>query len=264
MRPSFVKAQRSLATGSRSIILGAAFGGILLHGCATNEKIKLAADGAPEYQNLQISYDLASTPAFERLDQPVQQTASVEPAAHGQSPPTNRPWTRRRVHLDLQYPYPGLHPAFARATLRIVVDNTKPEEKPHPAESKNLFSFTFTSPSGGTSVSGTSAVQPAKNSATTEPSRLPSDDQSDLVATEEVLYIDLPKTELDKVLAELAKAEFFKLPSNPDGASHVAVVLNKGRCEKGWARDEQLDRLVELLRRHGAPLPAPMAQPKKT
>ncbi len=83
-----------------------------------------------------------------------------------------------------------------------------------------------------------------------------------MAATEEVLYIDIPKTELDEVLTGLAKTDFFKLPSNPDGASHVVVVFNKGRCEKGWAREEHLDRLVDLLRRHGAPIPAP--EPKKT
>jgi len=44
----------------------------------------------------------------------------------------------------------------------------------------------------------------------------------------------------------------------------VLVVVNKGRCEKGWSRDEQLDRLVELLRRHGAPLPATALEAKKS
>ena len=96
------------------------------------------------------------------------------------------------------------------------------------------------------------------------PANLPPDEQEELVATEEVLYIDLPKTEIDALLRELAQEDFFKAPSNPDGQSHVLVVVNKGRCEKGWSRDEQLDRLVELLRRHGAPLPATALEAKKS
>jgi hypothetical protein len=239
---------------AQSVALVVTFVSLSLPGCTVNEKVKLAANGAPEYQHLQISYDLASTPELQRLDQPpaVEQTANVEPASSNQSAaPTSRPWTRRRVHLELQYPCPGVHPAFARATLRIVTDSAKipkPGAKPRSNEWRDAFSF--------------SATIPVKTAESPEPSKLPPEDQEDLAATEEVLYIDIPKTELDEVLTELAKTDFFKLPSNPDGASHVVVVFNKGRCEKGWAREEHLDRLVDLLRRHGAPIPAP--EPKKT
>jgi len=239
---------------AHSVALLATFVALWLPGCAVNEKVKLAANGAPEYQHLQISYDLASTPELQRLDQPsaVEQTANVELASNNQSAaPASRPWTRRRVHLELQYPCPGVHPAFARATLRIVTDsakNAKPEPKPRSSEWRDVFSF--------------SATTPVTKTESPEPSKLPPEDQEDLAATEEVLYIDIPKTELDEVLTELAKTDFFKVPSNPDGASHLVVAFNKGRCEKGWAREEHLDRLVDLLRRHGAPIPAP--EPKKT
>jgi hypothetical protein len=252
------------------VALVATVTGLSLSGCTYSEKIKLAANGAPEYQTLQISYDLASTPELKRLDQPsgiVEQTAGVEPASNDQPSSTaTRPWARRRVHLELQYPYPGIHPAFARATLRIVTDVKKPrpEENSGKAAWQDPFSFT------GTPVTysqhtpgGMSAPIPAKKPEPSEPSKLPPEDQEDLAASEEVLYIDLPKTELDDVLAELAKTDFFKLPSNPDGASHLVVVFNKGRCEKGWSHEERLDQLVDLLRRHGAPLPASMADPKK-
>lgn len=256
-----------LRRATRSGALAAILAGISLPGCTVEEKIKVAANGAPEYQNLQISYDLASTPELQRLDQPlgVEQTSNVEPTPKSESAPTTRPWTRRRVHLELQYPYPGVHPAFARATLRIVTDTkkSKPDETPIITEWKGAFSgtpVTYSQHSPG----GMSAPIPAKKADPLEPAKLAPEDQEDLAATEEVLYIDLPKTEIDELLAELAKADFFKLPSNPDGASHLLVVFNKGRCEKGWARDDRLDRLVDLLRRHGAPLPAPPTEPKKT
>jgi hypothetical protein len=238
-----------------------------MSGCSwtPNEKIKVAANGEPRYQNLQISYDLATTPELASLDQPspVEQTAHVEPANDGQSSQTTRPWTQRRVHLELQYPYPGIHPAFARATLRIVTDARKKPESKH-------FVWGFQESFSGSSVTDSQHApggMSAPNSGTpasSEPAKLSPENQLDGAATEEVLYIDLPKTALDEVLTELAKADFFKLPSNPDGASHLVVMFNKGRCEKGWARDQRLDRLVDLLRKHGAPLPAPPIEPKKS
>jgi hypothetical protein len=249
VRPLTLGVRRSLREiGSAAV--AAALVALLVPGCTSSEKIKLAANGAPEYRNLQISYDLASTPELRRLDEPspVEQTAHVEQTSHSEPAKPTRPWTRRRVHLELQYPYPGVHPAFVRATLRIIADaKNKSQEKP------SAWSLPF-------------ASSPPKKAQPTEPAALPPDDQEDAAATDEVLYIDIPKTEVDAVLGELAKADFFSLPSNPDGASHVVVVFNKGRCEKGWSRDERLDRLVELLRQHGAPLPAPRpdAVPKKT
>jgi hypothetical protein len=240
-----------------------------LAGCAANETIKIGADGSPAYHNLQIIYDLASTPDLRRLDQPprIDQTSAVELASNNQPVVTTRPWTRRRVHLELQYPYPGVHPAFARATLRIVTDaekKPKPSEKPRSTDWKDAYPLAATSVAYSQPASGgTSTFIPAKKPEAPEPSRLPPEDQEDGDVTEEVLYIDLPKTELDDVLTELAKTDFFKRPSNPDGASHVVVALNKGRCEKGWTREEHLDRLIDMLRRHGAPLSATAAEINK-
>src|SRR5580704_15455095 len=253
---SFAISLKRQRPGTGPVAVAALCVGLFAPGCTFNEKIKVAANGAPEYQNLQISYDLASTPEFRHVDLPtqVEQTAHVDLASNIQSAsPPERPWTRRRVHLELQYPYPGVHPAFARATLRIVTDGakkSKPETKPGSSEWKDVFSFS------GPSVIDSQREPAGKKTDALEPSKLPPDDQEDLAATEEVLFIDIPKTELDEVLTELAKTDFFKLPSNPDGASHLVVVFNHGRCEKVWAREDHLDRLVDMLRRHGAPIPA--------
>jgi hypothetical protein len=232
-----------------------------------NERIKVAANGTPEYQNLQISYDLASTPQFGRLDQPptVEQASNSDLSPSSKPAESPRPWTRRRVHLELQYPYPGVHPAFARATLRIETDTkrVKPEEKPFAWGLPEAFSGTPVTYSQHTP--GGMGAPKVKKPEAVEPAKLSREDLEDLAVSEEVLYIDIPKTEVDAVITELGNADFFKRPSNPDGESHVSIVFNKGRCEKGWTRDEQLDRLVDLLRRHGAPLPVPPpAEPKKS
>ena len=266
---AFRKSMTRLPAARCSAAVAAACVALWLPGCAWSEKIKVANDGSPEYQNLQITYDLASTPDLQRLDQPapIVQTSSVDskPGSEAGAAAT-RPWTKRRVHLELQYPYPGVHPAFARATLRIVTDVkiSKAPEKPAAVDWSNAFSGSPVTYSQH-SPSGMSAPQPMKKpEPVAPPANLPPEEQEELAATEEVLYIDLPKTEIDTLLRELAKEEFFKAPSNPDGQSHMLVVVNKGRCEKGWSRDEQLDRLVELLRRHGAPLPATALEAKKS
>jgi hypothetical protein len=263
VRPLQLNTGRSLRIASTALV--ATLVVVSVSGCTWSEKIKVASNGAPEYQNLQISYDLASTPELRKPEESsaVEQTAHIELASNDATLQTVRPWTRRRVHLELQYPYPGIHPAFARATLRIVTDSKK-----QPA--KKLFVWGLPEGFPGTSVtysqhspSGMSApIQ--KKPASTEPAPLSPEDQDDLISTEEVLYIDLPKTELDEVLTGLAKADFFKVPSNPDAEAHLLVVFNKGQCEKVCPREQHLDRLVELLRQHGAPLPAPATEPKKS
>lgn len=228
----------------------------LLPGCAWDEKIKLAADGASVYQQLHVSYDLASTPDLQRLDQPapIVQTSSVDRDGSPPNAKPPRPWTRRRVHLELQYPCPGVHPAFARATLRIVTDVPKVVPPAKPA--------TVAVKAGASGVS-VSASQPAAKPDLNEPAQIPADDQGEPGAVDEVLYLDIPKTEIDSLLHDLAQQDFFRHASNPDGESHLLVVVNKGRCEKGWTREQELDKLVELLRRHGTPLPAPAVDPKK-
>jgi hypothetical protein len=228
----------------------------LVPGCAWDEKIKVAKDGAPIYQELHVSYDVASTPDLQRLDQPapIVQTAGFDRDGIPTHAKPIRPWAKRRVHLEVQYPCPGVHPAFARATLRIITDVTKPSVPDKPA------AVAVKASPAGASVS---VSQPAAKPDANEPAQLPPDEQADPAAIDEVLYLDIPKSEIDSLLRDLAEQDFFRRPSNPDGESRLLVTVNKGRCEKGWTHEQVLDKLVELLRRHGSPLPAPAVDPKK-
>jgi hypothetical protein len=220
-------------------------------GCSWSEKIQVAANGAPQYQNVQISYDLAATSEINRSNQPpvIEQTANVELASN--NPPTkpSRPWTPRRVHLEIHYPCPGAPPGFARATLRI-----ETEKKQEAKKDNKLFPWAWSA----------TTPTPEPKKAEVEPAALPAEDRADLVAADQVLYIDLPKPELDEVLTELSRADFFTRPSNPDGESRVRVTYDKGQCEKGWVRHERLDKLVDLLRSQGTPLPVPPVVSKKS
>ena len=228
----------------------------LVPGCAWDEKIKVAKDGAPVYQELHVSYDVASTPDLERLDQPapIVQTAGFDRDGIPTHAKPIRPWTKRRVHLEVQYPCPGVHPAFARATLRIITDTTKPSVPDKPAN------VAVKAGPGGASVTVT---EPAAKLDANEPAKLPADEQADPAAVDEVLFLDIPRSEIDSLLRDLAEQDFFRRPSNPDGESRLLVTVNKGRCEKGWTREQDLDKLVELLRRHGSPLRAPVDSKKK-
>lgn len=250
MQPSPTRVRRSLP--STVTLIGAAIALLLeVPGCSWNEKIQVAANGAPQYQNLQISYDLASTPEINRANQPpvIEQTANVELASNNPPARPSRPWTPRRVHLEIHYPCAGAQPGFARATLRI-----ETEKKPEAKKDDKAFLWAW---SGGVST-----PEPTKTGV--EPASLPAEDRADLAAADQVLYIDLPKTELDELLTDLSKADFFTRPSNPDGESHVRVAFDKGQCEKGWMRQEHLDRLIDLLRSHGTPLPVPQVPPTKS
>src|SRR5262249_34948464 len=75
------KCQRSSA---ESVAVVALCIGLFAPGCSFNEKLKVASNGAPEYQNLQITYDLASTPDTRHVDPPtkVEQTSHAELASN--------------------------------------------------------------------------------------------------------------------------------------------------------------------------------------
>jgi hypothetical protein len=168
----------------------------------TPEKVALNSNGAPNYQRLSIVYDVKSDAAA--LDQP----PAVRPVSYSQDAATTPPTGRFR--LEVQYPYPGVHRGFARATLRIVTDTIPPKT--------------------------TGNIRP-------RPSRM-----------EEALVLDLPKSQLDALLKDLAADGFFKRSSIPGPQSTLAVTYNRGRVEKGWNREQRLDDLIEMLRHHGTPV----------
>ena len=66
--------------------------------------------------------------------------------------------------------------------------------------------------------------------------------------------IDLPKTELDSLLKDLASDGFFKRQDHVGGQSNLAVTYNRATVGKGWNREARLDDLIKMLESHGTPV----------
>lgn len=203
-------------------------------GCTTTEKIKVSKTGAPEYQQLHVVYDSKADDGPPRLDEPptIRQTSAVAQSRDDCS------WTKADFRLEIQYPCPGVHPAFARATLRVHpvdADNPKPAKK-------------------NSSWFGSSKKSPPPETKPAEPA-----DGGKHV--DEMLVLDLPRTELDAVLADLAHDGYFTRPNIVHGQSQLHIDCNKGQVQKRWNREPRLDAMIDLLRQHGTPVaikpPAP-------
>jgi hypothetical protein len=182
-------------------------------GCATPEKVTLTSSGTPNYARLHVVYDVSSDAAS--FDQPPSvRTVSQEDEAAPHLP-------AGRVRLELQYPYPGLHPAFARATLRILPTSSDPP------------------------LRGAAATKAGSNASKSK--------DGSRSQAEEVLVIALPKTELDSLLKDLARDDYFKRTDIASGQSNLAVTYNRSTIEKGWNREPRLDALIQMLQQHGTP-----------
>jgi hypothetical protein len=219
---------RTLAISCRLLLVV----GLASWGCSSTEKIHLTESGAPDFQQLAIVYDVNSLGGLARAEAPlgVEPAGLVEPSQPA-GPPT-------RLHLEVQYPYPGVHPDFVHVTLRSLPPGVNPNdlgirESPPPG----IRGFSNANSRGGGLLSIT-VGPPAP--ATPKPG-------------EECLVIDMPKTELSPLFVDLANDGFFGAADVKDGASHLAVFYNKGRVEKTWVKEPRLEQLVTLLKRHGSP-----------
>jgi hypothetical protein len=226
--------RRTLASwGFLSLVVGLAAAG-----CASPaEKIRITETGAADFQQLAIVYDADSIGGLAMVTPP----ASVQQASHSETAPTNPPLESKRVRLEVQYPYPGLHEDFVHVTLRTLAPGSK-SQNAYP-RATHLQGFSNANSRGGGLFSMT--VGPA-------PAAAESPDG-------ECLVLDMPKSELTGIFLELAQDGYFKKPAAKDGSAHLEVTYNEGQVEKVWNKEPRLEQLVDLLKRHGTP---PTEQPK--
>jgi hypothetical protein len=218
--------RQTLANSARLLLLV----GLAGCGCSSTEKIRLTENGAPNFTQLALVYDVNSVGGLARTDDTtgIQQAGLV---VSGQ--PAGQP---THLHLEVQYPYPGIHPDFVHVTLRALAPGQNANDlgirdAPPPglrgfsnANSRGggLFSITVGSPAAPTAQPG-----------------------------EQCLVIDMPKTELSALFVDLANDGYFGTANIKDGVSHLAVMYNKGQIEKTWVKEPRLEQLVALLQRHG-------------
>jgi hypothetical protein len=197
--------------------------GLTAAGCSSTEKIRLTESGAPDFHQLNIVYDANSVGGLVA----VSPTSAVQQASHSESTETDQALSSKRVRLEVQYPYPGLHAEFVHVTLRVL-----------PPESQGPSTVSV----GGGGLLSAIVGPPSTPVANPEA---------------ECLVLDMPKSELTAIFLALANDGFFKRPAVKDGASHLEVTYNKGQVEKAWNREPRIEQLVDLLKRHGTPAAVP-------
>jgi hypothetical protein len=209
--------------------------GLAGSGCTSSEKIRLTESGSPDFKQLAIVYDVSSAGSLAcRNESKAVRTVGLSEPIHSDPLPPNS-----RLRLEIQYPYPGVHPDFVHATLKIIPSgpNNSTLLEVNTAAPAGLKGFSNANSRGGGLFSAT--VGPPVNHAP-KPG-------------EQWLVIDMPKSELTALFVDLANDGFFQRPSVNEGEAHLEVVYNQGVVDKVWSRETHLEQLVDLLKRHGTP-----------
>ncbi len=218
--------RQTLANSARLLLLV----GLAGWGCSSTEKVRLTQNGAPDFKQLAIVYDVNSVGGLARVeDTPGIQQAGLVESGQPAGQPTH-------LHLEVQYPYPGLHPDFVHVTLRALTPGQNANDlgiRDAPPPGLRGFSNANSRGGGLFSITIGSPASPAAQSG------------------EQCLVIDMPKTELSALFLDLANDGFFGAADVKGGASHLAVMYNKGQAEKMWVKEPRLEQLVTLLQRHG-------------
>ena len=188
----------------------------------------------PDFHKLQIVYDVNSPGGLASVNEPA---TSVRPASlTDSSQPAPLPMTHLR--LECQAPYPGVHEDFVHVTLRVIQPGSEDATSGPPP---GLRGFSNANSRGGGLMS-MSAGPPVYHGPK------PGD---------ECLVIDVPKSELSNLFVDLANDGFFQQsqsqPAMKNPQSHLGVMYDQGFVNKAWNREPQLERLVDLLKRHGTP-----------
>lgn len=211
--------------------------GLAAAGCASTEKIRLTESGSADFQQLNIVYDVNSIGGLAVIS-PI---SPVRQAGHSDATAEDPPLPSKRVRLEVQYPYPGLHEDFVHVTLRTLPSGSNGKDSGLRSGTTGLQGFSNANSRGGGLLSLSVGPPPA-------PVKDPDG---------ECLVLDMPKTELTAVFLDLAGDGYFKNPAVKDGASHLEVTYNQGQVEKAWNREPRLEQLVDLLKRHGSPSTKP-------
>jgi hypothetical protein len=213
---------------TRKVFLGCVLlSSLAVLGCATREKVRLTNWGAPSYERLHVVYEVRPLSAHAAPeDRQAVQAASY--VAGGDDV------LRRSVMwLEIEYPCRGVHADFARATLRIVADHPGAKAEPD-ADDKPL-------PSSWLGLRIARQRRKPPTAAAHE-------------SVQQALVLELPKTELDRVLRGLADEGFFDAEGMSPADSRLSVTYNGVQVAKGWTGEPRLDHLVRLVERHGTPV----------
>ena len=195
-----------------------------LAGCRTPS---VATDsGIPDFEHLQLVYDVNSqfrslplTSQFvTRLngESALEDDLELDETPLDPAPSQSEGW--KGVRLQIDYPHPDGFPGLARATLRLT---TRPEPVYSPIDG-----------------------QPFQNQETP----LELDTLSARVCDDELWTLDIPRQQLNALVAELNSNGFFRSQLRPEVGTRLSVQIDgHSRVERNWTPEPQLDEVVHRV-----------------
>ncbi|MES2793669.1 MAG: hypothetical protein V4719_28910 [Planctomycetota bacterium] len=200
--------------------------GCIVVGCQLPHPISASKSGTPQYERANIVYELDGA----QRALPLTGTEIKPVAFDGDSEtPAPAPPQWAEATLAIQYPHPEGTVETARATLRL---SAQPR---HDSPSAVAQARRWLGWNHATDASGDPAAVAAKSP--------PRDD--------EIWVLDIPKQQLDLLLADLQGNGFFQAQTRAESGTKLDVHLNWGRVQKEWSAEPRLDHFMGRVYREG-------------
>ncbi|MDB5390016.1 MAG: hypothetical protein JWM11_5662 [Planctomycetaceae bacterium] len=192
-------------------------------GCQLPNRMKLSKSGSPQYEKANIVYrldgELRPLPLSDTEIKPLSFDDAVSAAPLASNPGSD--WST--ATLSVQYPHPDGTPELARATLRLSA-----------------------SPLGGTGLGISQASRWLGKGRSIEPSIL-GEAAKPPQRDDEIWILDLPKQELDLLVADLRKSGFFQAQTRTESGTKLDVQLDSARVNKEWSPEPRLDQFISRV-----------------
>ena len=196
-------------------------------GCQLPNRIKLSKSGSPQYERANIVYrldgGLRPLPLSDADIQPVSFEDAV--AARPHETPVASEWST--ATLSVQFPHPDGIQDAARATLRLSAV-----------------------PAGESGFAISQASRWLGRAQSSLPS-LHGDPEKQPQRDDEIWVLDLPKQELDLLVADLQKSGYFQAQTRAESGTKLDVQLDYGRVTKEWSAEPRLDQFISRVYTEG-------------
>lgn len=204
-----------------ALVLG--WGCCVSSGCQSAGQLPVTKQGQPSYDKAFVVYEM------DALQRPLPLT---ENAGQTSGPDALPPLLTESTHwvraaLSIQYPHPNGQLDLARATLRL---STLPEDEVRAVDQAGQHL--------GVDLLATKAF---------ESSRSPAESSRD----DELWVLDLPRQQLDLLLADLQHEGFFLPQSRAQLGTKLEVQVDHSRLRKEWSPEPRLDQFVLRVYREG-------------
>lgn len=201
-----------------------------LAGCRLPNQLSASKSGTPQYERANIVYELDGTqralPLASTEIKPVTFDGDSETVAAAAPE-----WAG--ASLSIQYPHPDGTPDTARATLRLTAE--PPHDSPSAvAQARRWLGW-------GNPAESTATADRASDKLT---KKAP-------VRDDEIWVLDIPKQQLDLLLAELQGNGFFQAQTRAESGTRLDVQLNGGRLHKEWSAEPRLDHFMARVYKEG-------------